>query len=142
MVVISRRRLLAWCAVGPAWSSVPALASARTPTVSSVVGDAPLKENTLMLDLPRIAETGNAVPLALSLPSAAVLRWVVIAEKNPRPLVFDLSVGRLAAQSSFTTRVRLGATQTVQALAQTADGMWHLATSDIALTGSACYDGT
>jgi sulfur-oxidizing protein SoxY len=138
---LARRRVLKICGVGMVWAVSPAFAQFSS-HVRNIVGDAKLIENALTLAMPQVAETGASVALAMALKGEDVSRWVVIADKNPRPIVLDARVGALVASSSFVTRVRLGATQRVVALARTRAGAWHVAGADVALTGSACYDGT
>lgn len=51
---------------------------------------------------------------------------------------FPLPIARVEVES----RIRLGGTQRVTALATLADGTLHAATADVVVTVSACIDGT
>ena len=144
---LKRRALLNICAAGISGAAIVPLrafaqAAALSHAAREIIGSAVIVDSGLLLSMPLLAENGNAVPVTLKLDGALVQRWLLIAEKNPRPLIFDIRMGLPSAQSSLTTRIRLGASQSVQAYAQTTGGVWHRASADIALTASACYDGT
>jgi sulfur-oxidizing protein SoxY len=144
----SRRIALKFCAAGVVVATSPlraqpaSLSAGQRAAMSGLVTGEIVFDSLISLGLERLAETGNAVPISLSTPQADIARWIVIAEKNPRPIVFDATVGALAARSPISTRMRLAATQNILALAQTRAGIWHGAQANIALTASACYDGT
>ncbi|WP_338846377.1 thiosulfate oxidation carrier protein SoxY [Massilia sp. W12] len=89
----------------------------------------------LQLNAPDIAENGAVVPVGVS-SSANLSKIAILVEKNPNPLsaAFDLAPGTLAQVS---TRVKMGATSTVHALAL-ADGKWLLASKEIKVTLGGC----
>jgi len=101
----------------------------------------------LSLDIPRLADNGNAVPLRILMQgpfaAGAELRTVrLYSEKNPVPLMarFDFAVP--LAKAELDTRVRLAGTQRIVAVAELANGDLHAAFADVAVTVSACLDGT
>jgi sulfur-oxidizing protein SoxY len=101
----------------------------------------------LSLDIPRLADNGNAVPLHIAMQgpfaAGAELRTVrLYSEKNPVPLMarFDFAVP--PAKAELDTRVRLAGTQRIVAVAELANGDLHAAFADVAVTVSACLDGT
>jgi sulfur-oxidizing protein SoxY len=144
----SRRIALKFCAAGVVISASPARAQSLALTTTQRAAVANIVSGNVALDamisliVEPLAETGNAIPIRVMSPNSEVMRWIVVAEKNPRPIVFEATVGALAARSPLSTRVRLAATQNLLALAQTRDGAWHGAQANVALTASACYDGT
>jgi sulfur-oxidizing protein SoxY len=146
---ISRRIALKICTAGllfpiacSALAQTITLTPAQRAALGSIVtGDIAFDAEISLLIEP-LAETGNAIPIRVASPRLEITRWVVVAEKNPRPIVFDAAVAQLAARSPLSTRIRLAATQNILALAQTRTGAWHAAQANVALTASACYDGT
>jgi sulfur-oxidizing protein SoxY len=118
------------------------LTPAQRAALGSVVSGDFAFDTEISLVIEPLAETGNAIPIRVASPRLEITRWVVVAEKNPRPIVFDAAVAPLAARSPLSTRIRLAATQNILALAQTRTGAWHAAQANVALTASACYDGT
>jgi len=149
---LARRRLLL---------TVPALAAARVlPARAAVDETIPgVRELTeylagrtprfgrLALELPRLADNGNAIPLKLTLrgpfTAGAELRSIrLYSEKNPVPLMarFDFPVP--PARAEIDSRVRLAGTQRVTAIAELANGELLAAVADVAVTISACLDGS
>jgi sulfur-oxidizing protein SoxY len=101
----------------------------------------------LALDIPRLADNGNAVPLRISMTglfaSGAELRSIrLYSEKNPVPLMarFDFPVP--PARADVDARVRLAGTQRIAAVAELANGELHAAVADVDVTISACLDGS
>ena len=101
----------------------------------------------LQLDIPRIADNGNVVPVRILMPgpfaAGAELRTIhLFSEKNPVPQMavfhFPVAVPRIEVES----RVRMAGSQRVAAVATLADGSIHAATADIVVTVSACLDGS
>ena len=101
----------------------------------------------LALDIPRLADNGNAIPLRIAMrgpfAAGAELRTVrLYSEKNPVPLMarFDFAVP--PAKAELDTRIRLAGTQRIVAVAELANGDLHAAFADVAVTVSACLDGS
>ncbi len=144
----SRRIALKICAVGLFGSAASksfalpvTLSAGQRAALGNIVSGNVTFDAAVSLIVEPLAETGNAIPVRVSSP-LEIARWILVAEKNPRPIVFDASVGPLAARSPISTRIRLAATQNVLALGQSRSGTWHAAQANVALTASACYDGT
>jgi sulfur-oxidizing protein SoxY len=143
-----RRALLAGAAALPL---MPAVALAQgEPEIAAYkafVGNRVARTGRLVLDIPRIADNGNVVPIRISLPGpfapgSEVKSIHLFSEKNPVPQMavfhFPAPVGRVEVES----RVRLAGTQRIAAVATMADGTLYSATADIVVTVSACVDGT
>jgi sulfur-oxidizing protein SoxY len=101
----------------------------------------------LALDIPRLADNGNAVPLRISMTGlfasgAELLSIRLYSEKNPVPLMarFDFPVP--PARADVDARVRLAGTQRIAAVAELANGELHAAVADVDVTISACLDGS
>lgn len=115
--------------------------------IAELLGDATPQRGKLTLDLPRVAENGNSVALTVNVDSPMsetdyVARIAIVAEKNPRPLVLDMRLMPAMGRAQIGTRIRLAGTQRVQGLAQLSDGSWWTAEQEVAVTNSACYDGS
>ena len=101
----------------------------------------------LVLDIPRIADNGNVVPVRIAMPGpfapgAEVQSIHLFAQKNPMPQMAVFHFPQPVARVEVESRVRLAGTQRVMAVATLADGTLYAATADIIVTVSACIDGT
>ncbi len=113
----------------------------------AVTGGAPLQSGRVTLDLPRLAENGNSVSLKVSVDSPMtaadhVKSIYLFAEKNPRPNIANFYLGPRAGRAQLATRIRLAGTQRVLAIAALSDGSFWSAWAEVAVTDSACYDGS
>jgi len=141
-------RLLALCA----WPV--ALARAADVPVDSVevmvlklTGGAVVQTGRVKLELPLLADNGNSVSLKVTVdnPMSAdnhVKSIHLYAARNPRPNVANFYLGPRAGRAQVSTRVRLGGSQRVLAIAALSDGTFWSATADVVVTFSACYDAT
>ena len=101
----------------------------------------------LTLDIPRIADNGNVVPVRIALAgpfaAGAEVRSIhLFSEKNPVPRMAVFHFPQAVARVEVESRVRLAGTQRVAAVATMADGSLHAAMADIIVTVSACIDGS
>ena len=113
----------------------------------SYVGSRTVRSGRLRLDVPRIADNGNVVPVKIQMTgpfaAGAEVRSIhLFSEKNPvaQMAVFHYPVAVLRIE--IESRVRLAGSQRLVALATLADGSLHSATADIVVTVSACLDGS
>lgn len=111
------------------------------------VGNRTVRNGRLVLDVPRIADNGNVVPVKISMagpfaPGAEVRSIHLFSEKNPvaQMAVFHFPVA--VQKIDLESRVRLAGTQRLAAVATLANGSLHAATADIVVTVSACLDGS
>ena len=132
----------------PLWAA-PAFAQVgpEVAAYKAFVGSRVVRTERLVLDIPRIADNGNLVPVRIAMPGpfvpgAEVKSIHLFSQKNPVPQMavfhFPVPVGRVEVES----RVRLAGTQRVVAVATLADGTLYAATADVLVTVSACIDGT
>ncbi|WP_425261095.1 thiosulfate oxidation carrier protein SoxY [Rubrivivax sp. RP6-9] len=98
---------------------------------------APAESKDVTLTGPDIAENGAVVPVTVSTTLPGVKRLLVLVEKNPSVLaaIFEVSD---AVDASFATRVKMGQSSNVYAVAQTADGKMFFATKEIKVTLGGC----
>jgi sulfur-oxidizing protein SoxY len=78
----------------------------------------------ISLNLPEIAENGNAVPLAVRVespmtPADHVTEILIVADGNPRPVVAIFHFTPLSGRAEASTRIRLAGTQNVAVFAKT-----------------------
>jgi sulfur-oxidizing protein SoxY len=99
----------------------------------------------MMLSLPKIAETGNSVPLTVSVdspmtPEDHVQRIHIFVPGNPEPVAATYHLGLRAGKAQMSTHVRLARTQTVLALAEMHDESVRADAASILVTLGACVD--
>lgn len=144
------RRGLLWVLGGWGWGGVPLAWSQHVPThelLHPYVGTSQVHKGRVKLELPRLADNGFTVPLKVSVASSmtqqnSVRRLLLLSNRNPRPLMAEFEFGLASAPPVMATRVRLGGSQTVFALAQLSDGSWWMDTAEVEVTESACLDQT
>jgi sulfur-oxidizing protein SoxY len=115
--------------------------------VLKVTGGAGVQTGRVKLELPLLADNGNSVSLKVSVDSPMTAANYVksihlFAARNPRPNIANFYLGSRAGRAQISTRVRLGGTQRVLAVAALSDGSFWSATADVVVTLSACYDPT
>jgi sulfur-oxidizing protein SoxY len=105
-------------------------------------GKAPAK-GRVKLDLPEIAENGNAVPMTVSVDSpmtkeSYVSDVLVVAEANPRGGVATFHFTPASGVAEANTRIRLAETQNVVAVAKMNDGSVFMDTKQVKVTIGGC----
>ncbi len=85
------------------------------------------EQGKISLDLPDIAENGNSVPLTVRADSPMtasdyITDVLVVADRNPRPIVAIFQFTPLPGRAEAATRIRLAATQNIVAIAKTNTG--------------------
>ncbi len=100
-------------------------------------GAAPVESKDVIITGPDIAENGAVVPVGCSTTLPGVKRLALLVEKNPNALaaVFETSD---AVDASFNTRVKMGQSSNVMAVAMMADGRVLFAQKEIKVTLGGC----
>lgn len=93
-------------------------------------------EGGVMIDAPEIAENGQAVPITVSAPGASEI--LVLNTGNPEPGVARVRFLEAAGAALVATRVRLGETQDIVALARFPDGRLAKAQVEVKVTIGGC----
>ena len=93
--------------------------------------------------LPGLAETGNLVPISVSVDSPMseadrVARVCIFADRNPRPFIAEMSFGPRAGNAAFSTNMRLSGTQNVIVIAEMADKSLWKSETRVTVTVGAC----
>ena len=113
--------------------------------IRKVVGTATLTEGRVKLDVPPLVENGSTVPLTVSVDSPMtaadhVKEIHVFNEKNPQPNVFSARLGPHNGKAIVGTRIKLGDSQRIIAIAETSDGKFWSAGADVIVTLAACLE--
>ncbi len=138
---ISRRNALALGGAALTVTLVPvsfaqaAADDAMAQAVAEFTGGADIAEGGIELTTPEIAENGNTVPVGFSAPGAK--RVVLLASKNPGPVVSFFTFGALSAGDA-STRIRLAGTQDVVVIAEMADGSYTQVSKAVKVTIGGC----
>lgn len=125
------------CAAQAAWSNGAFEAKSLADAMKALGLAMPVESKEVSLGASDIAENGAVVPVVVSSSAPGVKRLMVLVEKNPAALaaVFDLGEG---VDASLTTRVKMGQTSKVYAVAQKADGSLVYAQKEIKVTLGGC----
>jgi sulfur-oxidizing protein SoxY len=113
--------------------------------IRQLIGAREPQPGGVTLRLPKIAETGNSVPLTVTVdspmtPEDHVLRIHVFVEGNPEPVAATYHLGQRAGRAEISTRLRLARSQTVLALAEMSDGSVRSGSASIVVTLGACVE--
>ena len=130
---------------------LPGLAQAQTAAYNTAAFDAktmadlmkalgaaaPVESKDVTITGPDIAENGAVVPVGASTALSGVKRMLLLVEKNPAMLsaMFDVSD---AVDANFSTRVKMGQSSNVMAVAMMADGKVLFAQKEVKVTLGGC----
>jgi sulfur-oxidizing protein SoxY len=105
--------------------------------VKMLGGSAPADSKDVTITAPDIAENGAVVPIGLSTALPGVKKLLVLVEKNPSVLsaMFDVSD---AVDANFSTRVKMGQSSNVYAVALLGDGKVLYAQKEVKVTLGGC----
>lgn len=98
---------------------------------------APTESKDVTLTGPDIAENGAVVPIGVATTAAGVRKLLILVEKNPNTLAASFEVTD-AVDASFSTRVKMGQSSDVYAVAITADGKAMFAKKEVKVTLGGC----
>jgi sulfur-oxidizing protein SoxY len=100
-------------------------------------GSAPAESKDVTITGPDIAENGAVVPVGVATALPGARRLLVLVEKNPSVLsaMFDVSD---AVDANFATRVKMGQSSNVYAVAMLADGRVLFAQKEVKVTLGGC----
>jgi sulfur-oxidizing protein SoxY len=151
---VSRRRLLqsagAWALVSPLLAGASAAAAQEMPAIpaltSFLAGRSPRRER-LRLELPTLADNGQAVPMRLTMagpfaPGPTVRAIHLFSEVNPVPEMAVFEFPFPPPKVEIDSRVRLAGSQRVVAVAVMSDGALFAAVAEVIVTIAACLDGS
>jgi predicted secreted protein len=129
-----RRKSLLW--VASAWTGLAPLTALATHLSE-------LSAEGVELVFPRLADTGNAIPLQASIraPEGAYLKSLrIILPENPNPLALQLKLHGELKNYQLNTRLRLAASQSVWVVASFSNGLERANSAPTVITSTACLD--
>ena len=105
--------------------------------VKALGGGAPVESKDVTVTGPDIAENGAVVPVGASTSLTGVKRMLLLVEKNPSVMtaMFDVTD---AVETSFSTRVKMGQSSDVYAVAMMNDGKVLFAKKEVKVTLGGC----
>jgi sulfur-oxidizing protein SoxY len=108
-----------------------------------VLGERKAMPGRITLDAPKLAGSGNSVPLTVRVDSPMsaaeyVRRIHVFATRNPRPHVMSVQLNPHSGRAEFSTHIRLSGTQAVAVFAEMSDTTLWSAEALIDVTVGAC----
>jgi sulfur-oxidizing protein SoxY len=148
---ISRRRLLQGAGALLIATRLPAARAASDlpaiPALTSFLAGRSPRWERLRLELPPLADNGQAVPMRLALPgpfaSGSTLQAIhLFSEKNPVPEMAVFEFPSPPAKVELESRVRLAGAQHVVAVAVMSDGILYADAAEVLVTIAGCLDAS
>lgn len=120
-----------------AWPAAAFEAKSMADLMKALGAGAPAESKEVTITGPDIAENGAVVPLGASTGLAGVKSMMILIEKNPSVLAakFDLTD---AVDANVSTRVKMGQSSNVYAVAMMNDGKVLYATKEVKVTLGGC----
>ena len=115
------------------------------PFLLALTKGVPVRKGRVSLELPQLADNGNAVLLKVSVESPMsatdhVKSIHLISNRNPVAEMASFYLGPRTGRAQIVTRVRLAGSQTVTAVAALSDGTFWMDSAPIVVTLSSCMD--
>ena len=112
----------------------------------AMIGSAQPVEGRIALELPETAENGNVVPFTVTIDSPMTDQDFVkvvhiFSTANPKPDVASAYFSNLSGKAVFSSRMRLGRSQDVIAVAEMSDGKVYLGRRAVKVTIGGCGTG-
>jgi sulfur-oxidizing protein SoxY len=120
-----------------AWAQAAFDAKTMADAAKALGGGAPVESKDVALTAPDIAENGAVVPLGCACALPGVKRLLLLVEKNPNVLSAVFDVGD-AVEANFATRVKMGQSSNVYAVAMMGDGKVLYAQKEVKVTLGGC----
>jgi sulfur-oxidizing protein SoxY len=128
-------------------TSLNALATVAdaTQAADKIVGNQKVSMGRVTLVIPPLVENGNLVTMKVSVESPMtkaehVQAIHIVAEGNPLPNVVSFYLSPRAGRAEVTTRIRLGDSQRVRAIAHMSDGSFWQGDAETLVTLAACTE--
>ena len=120
-----------------AWQAQAFEAKTMADLAKALGVSAPVESKDVSITGPDIAENGAVVPVGCASTLPGVKRLLILVEKNPSMLcaMFDVTD---AVEANFSTRVKMGQSSQVMAVAVMGDGKVLFAQKEIKVTLGGC----
>lgn len=141
-----RRKVLAGLGalvvVRPAAATPEQMAAA----IKAFTGGAAPGQGKVTLEVARLVDNGNTVPITVRVQSPMtasdhVAAIAVFNERNPATGVAVFTLGPRAGKAEVSTRIRMATSQKLVAVARMNDGTYWSHTADVVVTLAACIEG-
>ena len=122
---------------------------ATTDTMQAAIrefsGGAQIVPGRVTLDIPPLVENGNSVPLTITIDSPMTEKEfvkviAVFNEKNPQPNIATFHLNARSGRARVSTRIRLGDSKNIVAVAQLSDGSLWSGSAELIVTLPACIE--
>ena len=145
--MINRRVFVLSAGAASGLTSLNALAtvSEATQAVDKILGNKKTSVGRVRLVIPPLVENGNLVTMKVSVESPMtkadhVQAIHIVAEGNPLPNVVSFYLSPRSGRADITTRIRLGDSQRVVAIAHMSDGSFWQGDASTLVTIAACAE--
>jgi sulfur-oxidizing protein SoxY len=146
---LTRREALVLSAMGAtavlagANNTVQAAPADAAAEIAKFTGGKTPEIGRVTLELPEIAENGNAIALSVAVdspmtPENHVTDIMVVAEGNPSPGVAAFKLTPMSGRAEIATRIRLAGSQNVIVVAKTSNGGLFTAQRQVKVTIGGC----
>jgi len=146
-MTMKRRTFVLSAGAASGLTSLNALATVAdaTQAVDKILGQQKAAMGRVTLVIPPLVENGNLVTMKVSVDSPMtqadhVQAIHIVAEGNPLPNVVSFYLSPRAGRAVITTRIRLGDSQRVRAIAQMSDGSFWQGEAVTLVTLAACTE--
>lgn len=120
-----------------AWNKDAFGAKTMAEAIKAMGGGTPTESADVKITGPDIAENGAVVPVGCSCSLPGVSKLMILVEKNPSVLAAAFNVTD-AVEANFNTRVKMGQSSNVYAVAMMGDGKVLYAVKEIKVTLGGC----
>ena len=125
---------------------VAAQSDELTAAISAHTGGAAVRPGRVKLEVAKLVDNGNVVPVSVSVESPMtaadhVTSIAIFNEKNPQRDIAKFAFGPRSGKASVSTRIRLATTQKLVAVARLSDGSFWSDSADVIVVLAACIDG-
>ncbi len=128
---------LAQAQAAPGFNAEAFAAKSMAEVMKALGGSAPTESKDLTVTGPDIAENGAVVPIGASTALPGVKRLLILVEKNPSMLAAMFNVTD-AIDANISTRVKMGQSSNVVAVAMMNDGKVLFAQKEVKVTLGGC----
>ena len=113
--------------------------------IRKFAGGAAIGRGRVTLDIPVLVENGNSVPVVVAVDSPMteadhVTAIALFNQRNPLPEIALFQLGPRSGKAWVSTRIRLGDSQTIAAVARMSDGSIWSASTELIVTLPACIE--
>ena len=114
--------------------------------VAAFAGGAAVRPGRVKLEIAKLVDNGNVVPVSVAVDSPMtaadhVTAIAIFNEKNPQRDVARFKLGPRSGKASVSTRIRLATSQRLVAVAVLSDGTFWSDTADVIVVLAACIEG-